>query len=273
MTGPVWDGRGTDPWLPARLNARLNAAQHERSIRNAFWASLSGWLVTTGRRVLRTGQRPDLDAVWARVPAWRTAVDHLVNGQIREAVGAAYRSLLGEDYAFGDRPFVTNYLAEATNRLVRLPDEVYDLMAGQVSQGVESGEGIPAIAHRVEQVLSGTASERWPNRATVVARSETIGALNAGRHDAFQAWAVEEEPEAELQSMWISTLDTRTRPTHRAADLQRVPVGTPFTVGGFKLRFPGDPTGPPQECIQCRCTTVLVEAGEEVDLSDRQMKR
>jgi hypothetical protein len=74
-----------------------------------------------------------------------------------------------------------------------------------------------------------------------------------------------------------STIDTRTRPTHRAADFptpitgQRVPVGTPFLVGGFWLDQPGDPEGPPQETIS-RCGTVF-SPGENTDLSDRQMVR
>ncbi len=67
---------------------------------------------------------------------------------------------------------------------------------------------------------------------------------------------------------------TRTsRETHEAAEGQRVPVGSPFIVGGFELRFPGDPLGPPQEVIQCRCVPILVERGEDVDLSNRQMRR
>ena len=72
---------------------------------------------------------------------------------------------------------------------------------------------------------------------------------------------------------WLATSDSRTRPTHRAAEGQRVPVGQPFIVGGAELRFPGDPSGPPQEVIQCRCTMLLVEPGESVDLSNRQMRR
>lgn len=272
MTGPVWDGRGTDPWLPARLTARAEAAQTERDIRDAYWAALSGWLVQTGRRVLRDGHRPDVDAIHALAPAWREVVRAVVHGQIFKALGLAYARLLGDDYKWQNRVFVSRYLAEVTNRLVKVPDEVYDLVAGQISQGVNLGEGIPKLAARVDTVLSTTDQERWPNRAVVVARTETIGALNAGRFDAFKAFA-EETGEDDLQRMWLATEDSRTRPTHRAAEGQRVELDQPFNVGGYDLRFPGDPSGPPQEVIQCRCTVLLVEPGESVDLSNRQMRR
>lgn len=166
---------------------------------------------------------------------------------------------------------MVRYLAEVRNRLVRVPDEVYDLVAAEITQGANLGESIPKLAARVDNVLSTTGSERWPNRATVIARTETIGALNAGRSDAFSA--VAEEMDESMEKMWLATEDTRTRRTHREADGQRVPVGSRFSVGMFELAFPGDPTGPPQEVIQCRCTMLLVEPGEFVDLSNRQFRR
>jgi hypothetical protein len=266
----TWDGKGRDPWLPARLAGRANIAMHERAIRASIWAQLSAWLVGTARRVLagRT-TRPDLDAIWARAPQWRQAVEHVVQGEIREAMHSAYVPLLGRDYPWDNRPFVARYLAEVQNRLVRVPDEVYDLVAEQVAMGAGVGEGIPQIADRVDDLLSTSGSERWANRATTIARTEAVGALNAGRDDAFKA--VEQETGTDLEKVWLATSDSRTRPTHRAADGQRVANGARFSVGGFSLAFPGDPSGPPQEVIQCRCTMLLTEPGEELDLSNRQL--
>lgn len=271
MTGPVWDGQGKDPWLPQRLNARLEVAQTERDIRRVFWAELSGWLVETARAVLRGGQRPNPDAVWARVPAWRESVDLVVRGEIRQAMGLAFRRLL-PDQPWDQRVRVTYHLAEVRNRLVRIPEEVYDLITHEVATGVNLGDGIPELRDRIDAVLSTTQSERWPNRATVVSRTEAISALNAGRMEAFRATA-EMEPDTVFETVWLSTSDDRTRSTHVAADGQRVPLGKPFIVGGFELMFPGDPAGPPQEVIQCRCVPLLVEQGESVDMSNRQTRR
>lgn len=270
MTGPVWDGTGRDPWLPRRLDAALEVADTEEDIRRAVWSALQGWLVQVARRVL-SGGRPDPQAVFALEPTWRELVLAIVRGQILKAVGKAFVKLFGPGYRYDQRPFVTAYLAEVTNRMVRLPDEVYNLVAQEMAVGVNLGEGIPELARRVDIVLSTTASERWPNRAVVVARTEAIGALNAGRHDAFRLYAAESDEE--LFQLWLATEDSRTRETHRLADGQRVPLGEPFQVGGFSLRFPGDPMGPPQEVIQCRCTSLLVDADEVLDLSDRGMRQ
>ena len=261
-----------DPWVPARLDARIGVSTAEADVRRSFWAVLSKWLVETSRRVLRGSGPPDLDAIWAQAPAWHTAVEHVVQGAVKDAMRSGYTALMGDDYPWDQRVFVATYLGQVTNRMVRTSEDTYDLVAGQVAEAVNLGEGIPQIRDRVDQVLSTTATERWPNRATVVARTEAIGALNAGRNDAFQAYA-EDEPDEELEKVWLATSDSRTRKTHQIADGQRVPLDQPFIVGGFPLMFPGDPSGPPQEVIQCRCTQLLVEVGESVDMSNRQFKR
>lgn len=271
MTEPVWDGDGRDPWLPQRLERRLDVLATERDIRDTFWAQLSDWLIRLSRRVLRGGGRaPDMDAVWALQPSWRESVDLVIRRSIAPAMAKGYEAIFGQDFPWDQRQFAARYLAEVRNRLVRTPDEVYDLIAGQVSAGVNMGEGIPQLAARIDEVLSTTGTPRWENRAVVVARTEAIGALNAGRHDAFQV--VAEETGERYEQVWLATEDSRTRPSHSLADQQRVPLGQPFTVGGFALAFPGDPAGPPQEVIQCRCTALLVEAGESVDLSNRQFR-
>lgn len=267
---PVWDGTGVDPWMPARLDGALDAATAERDVYRGVWAELSAWLVTASRRVLATA-RPDPAAVWSLAPDWARRVTRVVDGPIRGAMSRAYRRLLGDDYPIDSRPAVATHLAETTNRLVGVPDDVYDLIAGDIARGAAAGESIPRIADTVAETLSTTASPRWPDRAVTIARTETMAALNAGRADSFDAVA-DLDPDTGYERMWLATLDARTRPTHRAADTQRVPLGQPFTVGAATLRYPGDPTGPPHETINCRCTLLLLAAGEDVDLSARPVR-
>lgn len=54
--------------------------------------------------------------------------------------------------------------------------------------------------------------------------------------------------------------DNRTRPTHRVADTQTRPLDEPYDVGGSAMMFPGDPTGPPDEVINCRCGQMFIPA-------------
>ncbi len=274
----VWDGEGTDPWLPDRLARIAAIVQAERDVYRTLWAELSAWMVSVRRAVMGpTDQvrRPDPDALWAYVPDWTALVDRFVMGPVLEAFGLAFRTIFGDDFPYDARPGTAAHLAEVKNRMVRTPDYVFNLVATAIAEGAGLGESIQALAKRVNTILSVTETEIWRNRAVVVARTETLGALNAGRGEAFKAVAT--ELTGEFEQMWLATEDSRTRPSHAAADGQRVPLGTPFLIGadptlgltGVYLARPGDPTGPANEVIQCRCTTLLLRPGEDVDLSNR----
>lgn len=273
MSEPVWDGKGQDPWLPFRLDAMLNAAEAERSIYQVVWDQLSSWLVATNRRVMR-GPTPQPIEIYAQIPAWENAVRDIITGGIMPVMSWAWEAMFGEEYDWQNKSSTINYLSGVRNRLVRTPEQVFDLVSGQIAAGVTLGESIPELSERVDHVLSTTATERWPNRAVTIARTETLGALNDSRNSAFQQFAEDDEDEdAEYERMWLATLDSRTRPSHVAADGQRVPVKDPFIVGGVSLMSPGSPDGPAQEVINCRCTTLLLEAGEVLDMSNRQFRR
>lgn len=276
MTGPVWDGSGTDPWLPNRLARDAAIVAAEQKVFNQLWAELSAWLVKVHRAVLPSASLPpEPMAVWAFVPDWQALLARFLAGPVTDVFGLAFRTIFGPDYRYDQRPGLAAHLAEVANRMVRTPDVVFNLIAAAVAEGAGLGESIPELAKRVSRVLSVTETEQWPNRAVVVARTETLGAMNAGRSDAFDAVAT--DIGGDFEQMWLATDDSRTRKSHRDADGQRVPLGTPFTIGadpdlgldGVQMMRPGDPSAPAHEVIQCRCTTLLVRPGETVDLSNR----
>lgn len=55
---------------------------------------------------------------------------------------------------------------------------------------------------------------------------------------------------------WVAHHDDRTRPAHREADGQTVPAPDTFTVGGYRMRYPKDPSAPLHLTINCRCIMV-----------------
>ena len=179
-----------------------------------------------------------------------------------------YEAMFGDDFEIDTRPYVIEYLNQVENRMSEHLDEVFDLIATEVARGAEEGDSIPEVAESIDELLSATDTPRWKNRAVVVARTETIGALSAGRNDTFDIVAENLAPTgAEFEKVWLATDDLRTRETHREADGQRVPVGGRFQVGTASLAFPGDPSGPANEVISCRCANLLMEVGENEDLS------
>lgn len=96
----------------------------------------------------------------------------------------------------------------------------------------------------------------WQTRSERIARTETTGAYNAGSVQAAH-------DEGAGVKIWLATGDARTRDEHLDASGQCVPVDDDFNVGGEQLAMPGDPVGPPELTINCRCTMVFASSCEE----------
>lgn len=62
-------------------------------------------------------------------------------------------------------------------------------------------------------------------------------------------------PGAQMKKEWIASFDDRTRSTHSEAGASEpIPYNDPFMVGGSLMMYPGDPSGPSAEVINCRCS-------------------
>ena len=87
-----------------------------------------------------------------------------------------------------------------------------------------------------------------------IARTETLSATNYGAQEAIIQSGLKCKKE------WVATLDERTRDRHAEMDGETAELDQPFSNG---LMFPGDPDGPPEEIINCRCTEVHIFEGDE----------
>jgi ABC-type transporter Mla subunit MlaD len=56
-----------------------------------------------------------------------------------------------------------------------------------------------------------------------------------------------------IERTWVTRRDDRVRAAHQAVDGTTLPVGKPYDVGGFAMRFPGDQLAPLHLTINCRC--------------------
>lgn len=205
------------------------------------------------------GMRPDPTGVYASTPLWNEGVDRLMDELediTEEARDRAWGDLRGlRESQLGpisSDAFVMAGLANSRNLLVRIPDEVYQLVFAEITDGVNDGESIPELTDRIDKILITTGSERWVNRARLIAiteanRASNMGIMTAGLH----AERIERIP---LFKEWVATNDQRVRPSHHEADNQMVLLSQPFQVGMAMLMFPGDPTGLPEEVINCRCS-------------------
>lgn len=62
-------------------------------------------------------------------------------------------------------------------------------------------------------------------------------------------------PGAQMQKEWIASFDDRTRSTHTEVGASEpIDYNQPFMVGGSFMMYPGDPSGPAAEVVNCRCS-------------------
>jgi uncharacterized protein with gpF-like domain len=197
---------------------------------------------------------PDSDAIFSTQPAWDTEVDTILTHIGRISMDAWAEA--SDVPPVSRHSFVMAQLAMTQNFLVRIPNETYNMVFAEIVDGVNGGESVPQVANRVDRVLTYTGSENWPNRARVIAQTETTRAYGAGT----LAAGLEQSRVTGrmLRKRWDSTRDNRVRASHRAVNGTTVDLGMPFYVDGYLLQFPGDPMGPPETVINCRCDLVIV---------------
>lgn len=167
---------------------------------------------------------------------------------------AALTNVIGFELPFLDEPAdVQRYLAQAENRLVGIGNELWFNARAAIAVGLDAGEPIPAIAERVREAANVTTP-----RARVIARTESHGARNAVNAQTTRRVDAAFGVSGAIRRRWQAANDERTRESHRDADGQEVALNEPFRVGRASLDFPGDPSGPPDEVINCRCTSITV---------------
>lgn len=121
-------------------------------------------------------------------------------------------------------------------------------LKASLAEGLLKGESIPDLAKRVDEVMG----NRIASSAKTIARTETLSASNAGTLFGYEQTGIVQKKE------WLATLDDKVRDAHAEADGIVVGVNDNFSVGGDTLDFPGDPSGSPENIINCRCTILPV---------------
>jgi hypothetical protein len=68
----------------------------------------------------------------------------------------------------------------------------------------------------------------------------------------------DDTPNDRFEKVWVSMEDEKVRPTHKAADGQRVSLSGKFKVGESTMSRPGDPSAPIEEWANCRCLLAIM---------------
>lgn len=118
----------------------------------------------------------------------------------------------------------------------------------QVSRGIANGSTWAQVANELSQKMTSPFGTAMYN-AMRIARTEGHRIQQQSQWDALNK---AKKNGCDVVKQWDSTLDGRTRTTHRMLDGQIRELDEYFEVDGKKARFPGD-FGRPEEDIHCRC--------------------
>lgn len=231
---------------------------NEQSLYELVAAQLKSWLTIVRQVVMSPWRRyqlqPDPAAVYRTQGSWDAGVDTILT-KLGQIAMDAWMEVPGAP-PVSRHAFVMAELAKVKNLLVRIPDEVADLIFAEIADGVNAGEDTTGIADRVDRILTWTGSERWLNRARTIAVTETTRAYGYGTLAA--GMELQRVMGNQLRKRWDSEADTRVRPAHEAAQGATVALTLPFYVGGEALMYPADPSGAPENVIHCRCDLRIV---------------
>lgn len=143
--------------------------------------------------------------------------------------------------------------ATAAKHVQKISETTKEWIRGEIRLGIDAGESNKEIAKRIKDRYDSWAnpadSDITMTRAMTIARTESHAAVHYGhRQGARQA---SDEWGLELTKEWIAARDGRVRDSHEAIDGETTAMDEAYSNG---LLYPGDPSGPPEEVINCRCT-------------------
>lgn len=250
-------------------------SQNERKVNaraRALARAIQAWLVRFGRDVisdeLRKAGFPASPAIRAK---GKKDQDRMVKELIallkrfglRQATDASRQvggRLVPDAFA---KDFFAGKEAEIQGIAAKTRQQVRSAVKKVVQQAVRERPrpSAGAVAQRIKERFDkdeGLGFGLSIGRASVIARTELGQAQNAGIFEGYKTSGVK-------YIEWVAYKDGRSgNRRHDKMDGQKRPIGKPFynEATRNKLMFPGDPSAPIKDTINCRCTTRPVRSLE-----------
>ncbi|HEY8415331.1 MAG TPA: phage minor head protein, partial [Thermaerobacter sp.] len=236
-----------------RLDGR--EAEFKRRLKKAFQEQQN----QVSRRI-RDGAASPEEVLEGVDEEWAAQMARELGPMIRDTLLAAGREAIEqvqpEQTGFKQLDLDPHVIDWLQNRVFKFSVEVTQTTIEQLRatliEGYLNGERPAQLVDRVAEVFRMAKG----HRAERIARTEMVRAMNHGTLFGWRQTGLVAGKE------WVAALDERTRPDHMHADGQVVPLHEKFTVGGWPMEVPGDPSAPAEQVVNCRCTVAPVLEGE-----------
>ncbi len=143
--------------------------------------------------------------------------------------------------------------------------------SNQILDIIASGQSDSKPLGEISRDIASYFDKSVPTRAQTIARTEVLTAASMADEAAYKDL---KKVLPGVKKIWVTAGDSRVRGNPggdypNAKDNHWALDGTePNSKGRFKngLRFPRDPAGKAEQVINCRCTTLIVPDGEDLDV-------
>lgn len=172
---------------------------------------------------------------------WLERYSELI-GRTVSVAGRDIASAVGLDFTL-ENPRVRGIVARRSADLVtNVTDTTRESIRAALVTARDQGLGVTQAAQLITDTTFGAIAG---SRAKTIARTELVGALNAGE------FAAAVQSGVMRSKTWMTQKDARVRDTHDDLEGMTVDIGAAFPNG---LRYPHDPLGSAAETINCRCS-------------------
>lgn len=178
---------------------------------------------------------------------WDLAVEHAMRGGFSNVLGILpprLQSIVRGLYATGQ---ALDFMDDVFS------DFLYNATLGLFSRAHEQGLHTRRVEKMLDEVFARALPDGRPSgiqtRAQRMARSAATSTYNRAMLEQLRA-------DGYALKLWVSHHDERVRDSHLHADGVAIPLDDPFRVGDALLAYPGDPSAPIGETINCRCVIV-----------------
>lgn len=191
-----------------------------------------------------TDHQVRLEKLFGRM--WNESGDQMVE----QVFGTKQKALLGSfEPTVGTNSIMRDYLRIfGIQKVQQVASTTIKQIRNIITQGIDEG----LSERETSRLLREKATVLSASRAQTIARTETHAAANYAVYESFKSTGVDAKRE------WVSAEDERTRENHVEANGQIVGLNEPFDVGGERLMYAGDPSGSPENVVNCRCAVVFV---------------
>ena len=237
----------------------LQDIRSQRSLINLYWKE--------GRKILLRGVQPVLQRAERMNPYdLKNLVRSVLLGSEMEDYLQKIWIKTGSQFAFNTAKKISSKKADgqlllweatyrpyAYERSAKIVGKILDteaqlinnILERYIAQGEAEGLGIQEISRRMRSNLMDDMITMQRYEAERIARTEVIGASNKGSFDGAVSTGVD------VRKFWMTSGLPGVRPSHATFEsLGPVDMKFEYVPG---LKHPGDPSGPADEIINCRC--------------------